>query len=108
MAGGPSSPRRSSPSSATSCPRRPGAYLERLLEHVWDEQADPFTNTVRVTISNLRRSRGRRLIAADHDRERRGYRLAEAADPMRLPACSGPSARIATQYSLALFGVTTP
>jgi DNA-binding response OmpR family regulator len=28
---------------------------ERLLEHVWDEQADPFTNTVRVTISNLRR-----------------------------------------------------
>jgi two-component system response regulator MprA len=28
---------------------------ERLLEHVWDEHADPFTNTVRVTISNLRR-----------------------------------------------------
>ena len=28
---------------------------ERLLEHVWDEQADPFTNTVRVTLSNLRR-----------------------------------------------------
>ena len=28
---------------------------ERLLEHVWDEHADPFTATVRVTISNLRR-----------------------------------------------------
>jgi DNA-binding response OmpR family regulator len=28
---------------------------ERLLEHVWDERADPFTNTVRVTVSNLRR-----------------------------------------------------
>src|SRR4029453_15566707 len=28
---------------------------ERLLEHVWDENADPFTNTVRVTMSNLRR-----------------------------------------------------
>jgi len=28
---------------------------ERLLEHVWDEHADPFTNTVRVTLSNLRR-----------------------------------------------------
>jgi DNA-binding response OmpR family regulator len=26
-----------------------------LLEHVWDEHADPFTNTVRMTISNLRR-----------------------------------------------------
>jgi len=31
---------------------------ERLLEHVWDEQADPFTNTVRMTISNLRRKLG--------------------------------------------------
>ncbi len=28
---------------------------ERLLEHVWDEHADPFTTTVRMTISNLRR-----------------------------------------------------
>lgn len=31
---------------------------EQLLEHVWDEHADPFTNTVRVTISNLRRKLG--------------------------------------------------
>ena len=28
---------------------------ERLLEHVWDENADPLTNTVRVTVSTLRR-----------------------------------------------------
>jgi len=35
----------------------PGQVLtqERLLEHVWDDQADPFSNTVRVTVSNLRR-----------------------------------------------------
>ena len=35
----------------------PGQVItpERLLEHVWDEQADPFSNTVRVTVSNLRR-----------------------------------------------------
>jgi DNA-binding response OmpR family regulator len=35
----------------------PGELLttERLLDHVWDEHADPFTHTVRVTISNLRR-----------------------------------------------------
>ena len=34
----------------------PGEVLttERLLDHVWDEHADPFTHTVRVTISNLR------------------------------------------------------
>ena len=28
---------------------------EDLLDHVWDEHADPFTNTVRVTMSNLRK-----------------------------------------------------
>ncbi|MBI2760692.1 MAG: response regulator transcription factor [Chloroflexi bacterium] len=31
---------------------------EDLLERVWDEQADPFTNTVRVTVMNLRRKLG--------------------------------------------------
>ena len=31
---------------------------ETLLEHVWDEMTDPFTNTVRVTISNLRKKLG--------------------------------------------------
>lgn len=35
----------------------PGKVLsqEHLLEHVWDENADPFTNTVRVTVGTLRR-----------------------------------------------------
>jgi DNA-binding response OmpR family regulator len=35
----------------------PGQVLsqETLLEHVWDEHADPFTNTVRVTVGTLRR-----------------------------------------------------
>jgi len=32
---------------------------EELLERVWDEHADPFTNTVRVTLMNLRRKLGR-------------------------------------------------
>jgi DNA-binding response OmpR family regulator len=31
---------------------------EDLLEHVWDENTDPFTNTVSVTISRLRRKLG--------------------------------------------------
>ena len=52
---------------------------ERLLEHVWDEHADPFTNTVRVTISNLRRklveASGRQPIETVTGR---GYRLVEA------------------------------
>ena len=36
---------------------RPDVVLsqEHLLEHVWDEHADPFTNTVRVTVGTLRR-----------------------------------------------------
>lgn len=35
----------------------PGDVLsqEHLLEHVWDENTDPFTNTVRVTVGTLRR-----------------------------------------------------
>jgi DNA-binding response OmpR family regulator len=31
---------------------------EQLLERVWDEHADPFTNTIRVTVGNLRRKLG--------------------------------------------------
>jgi DNA-binding response OmpR family regulator len=31
---------------------------ERLLERAWDEAADPFTNTVKVTVSRLRRKLG--------------------------------------------------
>lgn len=35
----------------------PGEVIsqERLLEHVWDEMVDPFTNTARVTVGTLRR-----------------------------------------------------
>jgi DNA-binding response OmpR family regulator len=37
----------------------PGALsAERLLEQAWDENVDPFTNTVRVTIARLRRKLG--------------------------------------------------
>jgi DNA-binding response OmpR family regulator len=60
----------------------PGEVLsqERLLEHVWDEHADPFTNTVRVTVGTLRR----KLTVGDEDQAietviGRGYRLRELA-----------------------------
>ena len=60
----------------------PGEVLtpERLLDHVWDEHADPFTNTVRVTVSNLRRKL--REAGADDAIETvvgRGYRLRDDA-----------------------------
>ena len=49
---------------------------EELLEHVWDEHADPFTNTVRVTVMTLRK----KLAAQGEDQPietvvGRGYRL---------------------------------
>jgi DNA-binding response OmpR family regulator len=31
---------------------------EALLERAWDEAADPFSNTVKVTVSRLRRKLG--------------------------------------------------
>jgi len=31
---------------------------EALLDQVWDENADPFTNTVTVTVGRLRRKLG--------------------------------------------------
>jgi two-component system response regulator VanR len=37
---------------------------EALLERAWDENADPFTNAVRITISALRKRLGEpRMIA---------------------------------------------
>jgi DNA-binding response OmpR family regulator len=53
---------------------------EELLEHVWDENADPFTQTVRVTVGTLRRK-----LSVDDEPPMietvigRGYRL--RADP---------------------------
>jgi DNA-binding response OmpR family regulator len=67
--------------------RRPGHVVpaEELLEHVWDENADPFTQTVRVTVGTLRR----KLASAGNDSEAgeglvetvvgQGYRLREPA-----------------------------
>jgi DNA-binding response OmpR family regulator len=51
---------------------------EELLEHVWDEHADPFTNTVRVTVGTLRR----KVTLEDEEQLietviGRGYRLRE-------------------------------
>ena len=58
----------------------PGAVFsqEDLLEHVWDENADPFTKTVRVTVMTLRRK-----LEAEGDEQPietvvgSGYRLRE-------------------------------
>ncbi|HEY7486735.1 MAG TPA: response regulator transcription factor [Streptosporangiaceae bacterium] len=59
---------------------RPGHVVssEDLLEHVWDEHTDPFTNTVRVTVGTLRRK-----LSEDGEEPLietlvgRGYRLRE-------------------------------
>ena len=68
---------------------------EHLLEHVWDEMADPFTNTVRVTVGTLRR---KLAVAAGVDGGEiietligRGYRL---RDPAIAPVDPDPTQRI--------------
>ncbi len=61
---------------------RPGRVVsaEELLDHVWDENADPFTQTVRVTVGTLRRK-----LTLDGEEPLletmigRGYRLREVA-----------------------------
>jgi DNA-binding response OmpR family regulator len=61
---------------------RPGHVVsaEELLDHVWDENADPFTQTVRVTVGTLRRK-----LSDDGEPTMietvigRGYRLREPA-----------------------------
>jgi DNA-binding response OmpR family regulator len=46
---------------------------EELLEQAWDENADPFTNSVRVTIMTLRKKLGEPPVI--HTVPRVGYRL---------------------------------
>ena len=48
---------------------------EHLLEHVWDEMADPMTNVVRVTVSNLRKKLGEPPLISTVPG--RGYRLGD-------------------------------
>jgi DNA-binding response OmpR family regulator len=47
------------------------------LRQVWDEHADPFTKTVHVTISRLRRKLGKPPIIETLPRV--GYRVAGSA-----------------------------
>ncbi|MCY3561771.1 MAG: response regulator transcription factor [bacterium] len=71
---------------------RPGEVVsqEELLDHVWDEHTDPFTNTVRVTVGTLRR----KLASPDSPVPIQtvvgsGYRLVVAANSAAA-ADSGP------------------
>jgi DNA-binding response OmpR family regulator len=55
---------------------RPGEALSEfeLLTHVWDENANPLTRTVRVTVMTLRRKLAGDPIETVHGA---GYRLRE-------------------------------
>jgi DNA-binding response OmpR family regulator len=61
------------------------AYLraEDLLEQVWDERANPFTNAVTVTISRLRRKLGDPPVITTMPRV--GYRIANPGHDQREP-----------------------
>ncbi|MBV9919324.1 MAG: response regulator transcription factor, partial [Pseudonocardia sp.] len=51
---------------------------EELLERVWDEHADPFTNAVRMTVMKLRKKLGDPPVIDTVVGE--GYRIVGAAD----------------------------
>jgi DNA-binding response OmpR family regulator len=58
--------------------RADGAVVssEELLERVWDENADPFTTTVRVTVMTLRKKLGEPPVV--HTVVGAGYRVGDA------------------------------
>jgi DNA-binding response OmpR family regulator len=58
---------------------------EDLLEQVWDQHADPFTNTVTVTIGRLRRKLGQPSVITTTPGV--GYRIA----PVSPPESAGPA-----------------
>ena len=102
---------------------RPGHLVsaEELLEHVWDENADPFTQTVRVTVGTLRRKLSSTVSRADRDRHRarlspaRGGRVMTASRAaVRLvidklpPWARTVRMRLALTYSALLFGDRRP
>ena len=67
-------------------PANPGALsAERLLEQAWDENTDPFTNTVRVTIGRLRRKLGEPKVI--HNTPGIGYRIAIPTHHTDTPTC---------------------
>ena len=51
---------------------------EDLLERAWDENADPFTNAVRITISTLRKRLGEPWVIETVAGV--GYRMSGVAD----------------------------
>ena len=54
---------------------------EELLEKAWDENADPFTNAVRITVSKLRKRLGEPWLIATELGV--GYRIATGPDAER-------------------------
>ena len=61
---------------------------EELLDRVWDENADPFTTTVRVTMMTLRRKLGEpaiidTVVGSGLPHRPRGARRGSAREPGR-------------------------
>ena len=71
-----------------------GLSAEKLLEQAWDENADPFTNTVRVTIGRLRRKLGEPQVIHNDARHRVPDHL-KPSEPGEQPQVDRPYSRIA-------------
>ncbi|MDN4639916.1 response regulator transcription factor [Agreia sp. PsM10] len=60
---------------------------EELLERAWDENADPFTNAVRITVSTLRKRLGNPWLISTVAGV--GYRIETSEDSVSASALSG-------------------
>ena len=69
---------------------------EELLERAWDENADPFTNAVRITVSSLRKRLGEPWLILTVPGV--GYRI---EDGCRCLGAAGMSARLKLTLSYA-------
>ena len=76
---------------------------EELLEKAWDENADPFTNAVRVAVMTLRRKLGHAAGHRDRAWRRVPARLLSLA---RRPATTGPPRRGAVLAAAARSAAT--
>ena len=74
------------------------AYLsaEQLLEKVWDENTDPFTKTVTVTVGRLRHKLGEPGVIVTIPRV--GYRIMAGTRPAPTPSISGSTGSTTTVW----------
>ena len=88
------------PRGVRRAPRGGVVSAEELLERAWDENADPFTNAVRITVSGLRKRLGEPWVVATVPGV--GYRIDTDRQKATLAHCGRGQRGRASRLRLAL------